>query len=62
VRTPHGAEGVDRINAATRPKGRGGGGACSGHPHEGWLKVVAVVSVRLLNTPATLETGWLELF
>lgn len=32
MRTPREADGVDRINAATRPKGRGGGGACSGRP------------------------------
>ena len=59
MRTPREAEGVDRINVATRPKGRGGGGACSGCP-SGWLKVVAVVFARLLNTPATLGNlgGW----
>jgi hypothetical protein len=59
VRTPREAEGVGRTNVATRPKGRGGGGACSGCP-SGWLKVVAVVFARLLNTPATLGNlgGW----
>ncbi len=58
--TPRETEGVDRINVATRPKGRGGGGACSGYP-SGWLKVVAVVFTRLSNTPATLGNlgGWI---
>jgi hypothetical protein len=57
--TPREAEGVDRINAATRPQGRGGGGVCSGCP-SGRLKVVAVVFARLVNTPATLGNwgGW----
>lgn len=59
VTTPREAEGVGRTNAVTRPKGRGGGGACSGCP-SGWLKVVAVVFTRLVNTPATLGNrgGW----
>ena len=33
--TSNRAEGVDRINAATRPKGRGGGGVCPSFPFGG---------------------------
>lgn len=58
--TPRKAEGVDRINVATRPKRSGWRRRMFRLPPRGWLKVVAVVFARLSNTPATLRNqgGW----
>lgn len=36
-----------------RTKGRGGGGRCPGRLFGGWLKVIAVVLLRLINSPST---------